>query len=108
MPTRKLKEEEIRVYLTVEQKNQIKRMANINNQSLSKYLLNAVMATSLDTAKMDFYQSINADQLHIKKSLLVLTQLMLLIGSEQLKSQDQIMEFYRERVEDAEQRFGRG
>jgi uncharacterized protein (DUF1778 family) len=108
MPTKKLKEEEIRVYLTVEQKNQIKRMANINHQSLSKYLLNAVMATSLDTAKMDFYQSINADQLHIKKNLLVLTQLMLLIGSEQLKSQDQIMEFYRERVEDAEQRFGRG
>jgi len=105
MPTKKMKEEEIRVYLTSNQKNQLKRLANISNQSLSKYVLNAAIATNLDSAKMDFYTTVNTNLLHLMRSQLVMTQLMLLIGSEQLKSQDKIMGYYKDCVKDAEKRF---
>lgn len=108
MPAKKIKEAEIRVYLTGEQKNQLKRMAEINVKSLSEYLLNAGLSLTLDAAKMDFYQSINSDLAHIKKSQLVTTRLLLLLGARQLNSEDEILRFYNDAISDAEKRFGEG
>ena len=108
MPAKKIKEAEIRVYLTDEQKNQLKRMAEINVKSLSEYLLNAGLSLTLDAAKMDFYQSINSDLAHIKKSQLVTTRLLLLLGARQLNSEDEILRFYNDAISDAEKRFGEG
>ena len=108
MPAKKIKEAEIRVYLTGEQKNQLKRMAEINVKSLSEYLLNAGLSLTLDAAKMDFYQSINSDLAHIKKSQLVTTRLLLLLGARQLNSEDEILRFYNDAISDAEKRFREG
>jgi len=100
-------DEKVSIRVNTAQKNQLKRLAGLASKSLSSYIRDTVLAaTSLDNAKMDFYLSINNNLTHLMKSQLVMTQLMLLIGAEQLHDQDQIMTFYRERVADAEKRLG--
>ncbi|MEG6586708.1 hypothetical protein [Dendrosporobacter sp. 1207_IL3150] len=106
MPKAKIKNEEIRVYLSVAQKNKLKRLAELSQKSLSAYLLEAAFTGYSDKSDDD-NGTIGKRLTRIMKTQLVMTQLMLLIGAEQLKSQDQIMKYYQECVEDADNRFGR-
>ena len=55
------KSEKVQFWATPAQKNQLQRLAELNNKSLSKYILDATLVTTLDTAKMEFYTSINND-----------------------------------------------
>ena len=105
MPAPKIKETEIRVYLTVAQKNQLKKMAAINNKSLSQYLLDNGLALSLDTAKMDFYTTINSDLNYLKRISYVISKLELLIAAEQYDNQDFVVDFYKATMAEAEKLF---
>lgn len=102
------KTEKIQFWATPAQKKQLERLAQINNKSLTQHLLDAGLSLGLDAAKADFYQNINDNLTHLKKTQLVITRLLLLIGAEELKDQDTIRKFYDEAVEDAEKRFGEG
>lgn len=93
-----------KVYFRVSeaQKNQIKRMAALSNKTVSDYSRDAVLAPTLDSAKVEFYQNINENFVEIKRSQFVLTRLLLLLGTEVLKSEDEVINFYKEMVMKAE------
>ena len=97
----KKKTEKIQIWVTPEQKNQLRRMANFSQKSLTEYLISAGLSTK-DTTKID--ESVNVDLTYLKKSQLVLTRLLLQIGAKQLGGQE-ILNFYNEAVIDADQQF---
>ena len=101
------KADEIRVYMTQDQKNQLRRLAENSQKTMSEYMLNAALSPTLDSAKYEFYQSINDDILHLKKAQLIVTQLLLNLGADQIKDTDKIMNLYREAIEDADEKFGK-
>ena len=105
MPAPKIKETEIRVYLTVAQKNQLKRIAAISNKSLSQYLLDKGLALSLDTAKIDFYTNITSDLNYLKRIAYVISKLELLIAAEQYDNQEFVVNFYKATMAEAEKLF---
>lgn len=95
--------EKISARINIEQKNKIKRAADLGGKTLSDYIRDAVLSTTLDSAKMDFYLNINQNLINIKRSQLIITQLLLMMASEQLPvDRDHIMIFYKELVNDAE------
>lgn len=99
-------EEKVTFRVTNEQKNQLKRLANLNNKTLSDYAREAALSPTFDSTKIQFYQNINADLLYLKKSQLVITQLILLLGARALNSEDQIMDYYHTTLQDADNKFG--
>ena len=105
MPAPKIKETEIRVYLTVAQKNQLKKLATINNKSLSQYLLDSGLSLSLDTAKIDFYTTINSNLNYLKRISYVISKLELLIAAEQYDNQEFVVDFYKATMAEAEKLF---
>ena len=105
MPAPKIKETEIRVYLTVAQKNQLKKLAAMNNKSLSQYLLDSGLSLSLDTAKIDFYTTINSNLNYLKRISYVISKLELLIAAEQYDNQEFVVDFYKATMAEAEKLF---
>lgn len=105
MPKPKMKEEKIQVNLTVSQKNQIERLAKNSNKSLSQYLLDAGLATTIDTAKFDFYTTINSDLSYLKRISYVISKLELLIAAEQYNDQEFVVKFYKATMAEAEKLF---
>ncbi|VBB08461.1 Hypothetical protein LUCI_3733 [Lucifera butyrica] len=105
MPKRKSKDAEIRVYLTAAQKLQIEKLAAINEKSVSQYLLDAGLSSSLDSAKMDFYTRINNDLTYLKRISYVNSKLGLLAAAEQTNDQDFAVKFYKATLEEAEKLF---
>ena len=105
MPAPKIKETEIRVYLTIAQKNQLRKLAIINNKSLSQQLLDSGLALSLDTAKIDFYTTINQDFNYLKRISYVISKLELLIATEQYDNRDFVVDFYKATMLEAENLF---
>lgn len=100
--------EEIRVYMTAAEKNQIQRMAGLADKSMSEYVLKSALSqsASVDSAKMEFYQNINSDLLNIKKNLLVITQILLTMATQNLPIEEEsMMEIYHECQNDAERNF---
>lgn len=101
------KTERIHIRVTSEQRKQLKRTAELSQKSLSEYLISAGLATNLDSAKTDFYHGINSELKAIKKSQYAITKLLLLVGSNQLNSEDKIQQFYEEAVDEFENEFGK-
>lgn len=97
--------DEMKIYLSTEQKNLVKRMASLSNKSLSEYVRDAALSPTLDSAKVEFYQNINENFIEIKKTQFVLTRLLLLLGTEVLKSEDDAINFYKEMVMQAEKEY---
>jgi|GEM_PF-5545083 hypothetical protein len=102
----KLKTEKIEVILSDNEKKQIRRQASLANKSLSQYLLDAGLSTTLDTAKIEFYQTINENLQTLRKNQYIITKLLLLIGSEQLNSQEKIMKYFHRAEKEADEIFG--
>lgn len=105
MPSRKKKDDDIKVYLTSDEKKRIERLAGLANKPVSTYVRETALASTLDTAKMEFYHNINENFLEIKKTQFVLTRLLLLLGTEVLKSEDDVINFYQEMAEQAEKAY---
>ena len=97
--------DDMKIYLSIDQKNLVKRLASLSNKSLSEYVRDAALAPTLDSAKVEFYQNINENFLDIKRSQYVLTRLLLLLGTEVLKSEDAVINFYKEIVLQAEKEY---
>lgn len=103
MKKNRVRGEEIRVYMTAAEKNRLRRQADLEEKNMSEYLLAAGLSQQMDNSKMEFYLNINQDLISIKKSQLVITQLLLAVGSEKLPiDKKQMLEFYRDMVKDAE------
>lgn len=98
-------DEKVSFRVTPEQKNKLKRLADMSNKTLSDYSRDAALSPTLDSAKYEFYQSINDDILHLKKYQYVAIRLILLLGSKVMESDDAVMEFFNECVKDSETRF---
>lgn len=67
----------------------------MNNKSLSQYLLDSGLALSIDTAKIDFYTIINSDLNYLKRISYIISELELLIDTEQYDNQDFVVDFYK-------------
>ncbi|MPL69284.1 hypothetical protein SDC9_15021 [bioreactor metagenome] len=102
------KTEKVQIWVTANQKTQLKRLAEINQKNMSEFILDAALSPTIDSAKLEFYESINADILHLKKAQLIVTQLLLNLGEDQLKDYDKIMNLYGEAIVDADEKFGKG
>ncbi len=100
--------EMLTVRVAPEQKKQLKRLADLAGKSVSDYVREAALKLTFDTAKIEFYQWINADLLHLKKFQYIVTRLLLVVGSESLKSDEKIMNYFRECQRDADEKFGTG
>jgi hypothetical protein len=97
--------EKVTFRVTKSQKNQIERLASISKKTVSDYMRDVSLSQTLDTAKMEFYQNINGNFLEIKKNQFILTRLLILLGGEVLKSDDEIIKFYKEMALEAEKEF---
>lgn len=97
--------ERVDIRVRAEQKNQLKRKAAIANKTLSEYVRDAALASTLDSAKQDFYETINSNQAQLAKSVYIVTRLMLLITAQALGSEERAMEYYHSCVSDAEKKF---
>lgn len=95
----------INIRVSEGQKNQLKRLADLSNKTLSNYIRDAALASTLDSAKTEFYQSINENFLELKRSNYVLTRMVLLLGAEVTKDEDSVIQFYKEIAAEAEKRF---
>jgi hypothetical protein len=102
MTKAKLKDEQILIKATTEQKNQLKRLAELNKKNLSEYILDSSLSLTLDTAKMNFYQNINEDLLFLKRHLYITSQLILLLAKEQYKDTEMVKRYYKAAEEKAD------
>lgn len=99
-------DDEIKIYLSSGQKKQIQRMAELSKKSsVSEYARDVLLSQTLDTAKMEFYQSVNENLTELKKANYVLTRLLLLLGTKVLGDEDSVISFYKEMAADAENKF---
>lgn len=105
MPAIKKRGEEIKIYVSAVEKKQIERMASLSDKKVSNYVRDVALSQSLDTAKMEFYININTNLTRIIRSNHVLTRLVMLNGSELLKSDDKLIKFFYEMVEEAENKY---
>lgn len=103
MENNNARDERIRVYATTAQKNQLQRMAAAQQKTLSQFVLDAALsaATSVPPGPDE------KDLLQLKKDNYIIKKLLLLVGSQQLKSEDAVMDFYRKSVSEAENAFAK-
>ena len=104
----RINHEKISLRVSLAQKNKLRRLAEINNKSLSQYLLDAGLSLTLDTAKINFYQEINADLLSLKRHLYITSQLILLLANEQYKNIDTVKRYYQAAEEQADKMIKEG
>ncbi len=100
------KTEKVQFWATPAEKNQLQRLAELNHKTLSQYILDAALTMTLDTAKVEFYTSINADLNYLKRIAYVISKLELLIAAEQYDNQDFVVDFYKATMVEAEKLFG--
>ena len=99
------KTEKIEFWATPAEKNHLQRLATMNNKCLSQYLLDSGLSLSLDTAKIDFYTTINSNLNYLKRISYVISKLELLIAAEQYDNQDFVVDFYKATMAEAEKLF---
>lgn len=99
------KTEKVQFWATPAEKKQLQRLAELNHKTLSQYILDAALTMTLDTAKMEFYESINADLNYLKRTAYVISKLELLIAAEQYDNQDFVVDFYKATMGEAEKIF---
>ncbi|MBP2665436.1 MAG: hypothetical protein H6Q76_416 [Firmicutes bacterium] len=81
MPPRKTKDVEISVYVTEAERNQLCRFAEIQQKSLSKFMLDAGLTVGMNTSRENQTSLKSTDLTKIKKQLFVLCRLVLFLGS---------------------------
>ena len=98
-------DENINIRVNANQKKALVRMADLSNKSLSAYTRDVLLSQTLDTAKMEFYQSINDNLRELKRSNFVLTRLVMVLATKALGSEDTVIDFYKELVDEAKKRI---
>lgn len=107
MPPQKTKDAEISVYVSEAEKNQLCRFAEIQQKSLSKFMLDAGLELGAKS-HAGTPVSLHANDLNeVKKQLFVLCRLVLYVGSsEQLHSNEEMIRFFQDTEKRAGQLFG--
>ena len=101
------KAEDIHLRLTPSQKNQLCRYAEMQQKSLSKYMLDAGLEVGVKPHAGTPASLHDSDLNEIKKQLFVLCRLMLYVGSsEQLHSTEEMIKFFQDTEKRAGQLFG--
>ena len=101
------KAEDIHLRLTPSQKNQLCRYAEMQQKSLSKYMLDAGLEVGAKPHRGTPASLHDSDLNEIKKQLFVLCRLMLYVGSsEQLHSTEEMIKFFQDTEKRAGQLFG--
>ena len=101
------KAEDIHLRLTPSQKNQLCRYAEIQQKSLSKFMLDAGLAVGTKRPQENHPSIQDSDIAEIKKQLFVLCRLMLYVGSsEQLHNNEEMIRFFQDTEKRAGQLFG--
>ena len=101
------KAEDIHLRLTPSQKNQLCRFAEIQQKSLSQYMLDAGLEAGGKAHRGTANSLPDSDLNEIKKQLFVLCRLMLYVGSsEQLHSTEEMIKFFQDTEKRAGQLFG--
>ena len=107
MPLPKTKNAEISVYVSEAERNQLCRFAEIQQKSLSKYMLDAGLEVGAKPHRGTPASLHDSDLNEIKKQLFVLCRLMLYVGSsEQLHSTEEMIKFFQDTEKRAGQLFG--
>lgn len=107
------KTEKIQIWVSPEQKNQLRRLAELEQKSMSEYLIDAALSSASfstncdsDFAKIEAkIENITADVTYIKKFQYVVTRLALYIVNEYVKDPKKTMEYFREILSDADEKF---
>lgn len=101
------KAEDIHLRLTPSQKNQLCRFAEIQQKSLSKFMLDAGLAAGTKALQENHPPIQDTDIAEIKRQLFVLCRLMLYIGSsEQAHNNEEMIQFFQDTQKRAGQLFG--
>ena len=108
----------ISIRISSEQKKYFVQQAELQQKSLSHFMVEAAIFTHRTGASAEGEISISelntkmnevfAMQKEQQKTEYIIARLLLKIGAEQLKSTDEIMKYFRECQEDAEEKFGKG
>lgn len=107
MPPQKTKDAEISVYVTAAERNQLCRYAELQQKSLSKFMLDAGLAVGEKRPRENHPSIQDSDIAEIKKQLFVLCRLMLYVGSsEQLHNNEEMIKFFQDTEKRAGQLFG--
>lgn len=101
------KAEDIHLRLTPSQKNQLCRFAEIQQKSLTQFMLDAGLAVGTKRPQENHPSIQDSDIAEIKKQLFVLCRLMLYVGSsEQLHNNSEMIKFFQDTEKRAGQLFG--
>lgn len=100
------KTEKVQFWATPAEKKQLQQLAELSHKTLSQYILDAALTMTLDTAKIEFYENINADLNYLKRTAYVISKLELLIAAEQYDNQEFVVDFYKATMGEAERLFG--
>mgnify|MGYP000983266670 CR=1 FL=1 len=101
--------EMLTVRVTPDQKNQLRRQAELAGKTMSEFVLDSAISQSQndnsDTAKIN-YQTIKSEILEIKKLQYIMTRMLLFTGAEVFKSDETMQKIYNESKAEAESKFG--
>ena len=101
----KIKTEDFHLTMTESEKNELFLRAKKAGKSLSQYLIDTGLQTNIDTAKAEFYTSINDDLLYLKRMNYVLSKLLMLSLDYQYNDQEGVKEFYKKALNESEEIF---
>lgn len=105
MDESRVKNADIHIRVTPGEKTRLQINAKITGKTLSEYLKNTGLEPNIDTAKANFYESINADLVYLKRATVVLTKLTLLAVNSLYQDQKELQKEYRKAVDEAEKIF---
>lgn len=98
------KTQKIQVWVSLEQKNQLKRMADLAQKSVSDYVRDAALNANIDSTKSGFYRGINSDILTLLTNQYITNRVLLEIGGVVIKDTD-IMDIYDKAKAEAEKKI---
>ena len=108
------KETEIHFRVSVDAKNQLLHRAKMSGKTTSQFLLDAAFAADQNhiNPKGAAAEEVQAKILNLlrdnQKMQYIIARLILRVGAEQLHSVDEIMKYFRQCQQDADEKFGEG
>ena len=105
----KQKEAEIHFRVSVDVKNQLLHRAKMSEKTVSQFLLDAAFAADQNHINTKEVQTKILNLLRDNQKMqYIIARLILRVGAEQLHSVDEIMKYFRQCQQDADEKFGEG
>lgn len=85
----------IQFWATEADKNKIQRFANLDNKTMSEYILNATLSPKIDKSNVEILMNLNKFLEEIRNNQNIITRLILTMATEQLPvKKDDILNYY--------------